>query len=93
SAFQMLNNALVMQECDQAYYGRVMSITMLAWGFNGLAGYPFGALADASGERTTLLLMGSIVVGATVVTALLSTALSRRTPALRPQVATAGGGE
>ena len=93
SAFQMLNNALVMQECDRAFYGRVMSITMLAWGFNGLAGYPFGALADASGERTTLLLMGTIVVSATVVTALLSVALSRRTPTPSRRVATVGSSE
>ena len=93
SAFQMLNNSLVMQECDQAYYGRVMSITMLAWGFNGLAGFPFGALADVSGERTTLFVMGSIVLAATVVTALRSAALSRRQPTLIPRVATAGGGE
>lgn len=93
SAFQMLNSALVMQECDQAYYGRVMSITMLAWGFNGLAGFPFGALADASGERATLLLMGSIVVAATVVTAFFSAALGRREPRMRPQVASVAGGE
>ena len=93
SAFQMLNNSLVMQECDQAYYGRVMSITMLAWGFNGLAGFPFGALADVSGERTTLFVMGSIVLAATVVTALRSAALSRRQPTLIPRVAIAGGGE
>ena len=36
--FQMLNNALVMQEAEPAFYGRVMSLTMLAWGFNGLVG-------------------------------------------------------
>ncbi|MEO6045508.1 MAG: hypothetical protein ABIQ47_16535, partial [Tepidiformaceae bacterium] len=93
SAFQMLNNALVMQECDRAYYGRVMSITMLAWGFNGLAGFPLGELADATDERTTLLLMGSIVLAATVVTGFFSAALSRREPALHAQVATVAGGE
>ncbi|MBA4180611.1 MAG: hypothetical protein C0506_08500 [Anaerolinea sp.] len=93
SAFQMLNNALVMQESDQAYYGRVMSITMLAWGFNGLAGYPFGRLADASGERATLLLMGTLVVSATLITAAFHAALSRRQPAGVVAVATVAGGK
>lgn len=92
-AFQMLNNALVMQECDQAFYGRVMSITMLAWGFNGLAGYPFGALADASGERATLLLMGAIVTAATVVTAILSVALGKRVSGAVVRVASVASGE
>jgi MFS family permease len=62
SVFQMLNNALVMQESDPAYYGRVMSLTMLAWGFNGLAGWPFGMLADAVGEKPTLVVMGVLVI-------------------------------
>lgn len=93
SAFQMLNNALVMQESDQAYYGRVMSVTMLAWGFNGLAGYPFGRLADASGERTTLLAMGLLVLFATLLTALFHASLAKRAPAGRPAVAAAAGGK
>ncbi len=62
AVFQMLNNALMMQESDPAYYGRVMSLTMLAWGFNSLAGLPFGFLADGIGERRTLLIMGMLVV-------------------------------
>ena len=92
AAFQMLNNSLVMQESDQAFYGRVMSVTMLAWGFNGLVGYPFGRLADASGEQTTLLLMGILVVAVTLVTALVHASLSRREPARAAPVATAAGG-
>ena len=70
-----------------------MSITMLAWGFNGLAGFPLGELADATDERTTLLLMGSIVLAATIVTGFFSAALSRREPTLHAQVATVAGGE
>lgn len=62
SAFQLLNNSLVMQEADQSYYGRVMSLTMMAWGLNGLIGFPFGLLADAIGERETLFIMGSMVL-------------------------------
>jgi MFS family permease len=62
SAFQMLNNALVMNEAAAEYYGRVMSLTMVAWGLNGLAGLPFGLLADSIGERQTLALMGAVVL-------------------------------
>ena len=78
SIFQMLNNALIMQESDPAFYGRVMSLTMLAWGFNSLAGYPIGAFADASGERAALLVMGISVIAVTVVTMAVYHALSRQ---------------
>ncbi|PFG75378.1 MFS transporter [Tepidiforma thermophila] len=67
-AFQVLNNAIVMREAEPAYHGRVMSLTMLAWGVNGLVAYPFGALADWIGERETLGVMAAgvlvIVAGA-----------------------------
>lgn len=45
-----------------------MSITMLAWGFNGIARLPFGFLADAPRERQTLALMGTLVLAMTVAT-------------------------
>lgn len=79
-AFQMLNNALVMQESEPAYYGRVMSLTMLAWGANGLAGLPFGLLADAVGERATVFVMGSIVLGSVGIAAAVFAAIQGRTP-------------
>lgn len=92
-AFQMLNNALVMHESDPAYYGRVMSLTMLAWGFNGLAGFPFGLLADGIGERHTLLIMGACVLGVTAATIAASRNLRRQPPARLTPIpdATAGG--
>lgn len=69
--FQMLNNALVMRESEPAYYGRVMSLTMLAWGFNGLAGFPVGIMGDQLGERGATLVMGLavlvVVAGASVI--------------------------
>lgn len=76
--FQMLNNSLVMQECDQQFFGRVMSLTMMAWGFNGLAGLPFGYMADEMGERETLILMGVLVVVASIVAAMVHTTIDRR---------------
>jgi MFS family permease len=80
SAFQLLNNSLIMQEADQAYYGRVMSLTMMAWGLNGLVGFPFGLLADGIGERQTIFIMAMLVIAVTGVATLLHLALGRRTP-------------
>jgi MFS family permease len=92
SAFQLLNNALVMQESDPAYFGRVMSLTMLAWGMNGLVGLPFGLLADAAGERWTLMLMGAIVCGVVISSAVAYSMIGRRPPtATAPIEAPAGG--
>ncbi|MEX2237548.1 MAG: MFS transporter [Dehalococcoidia bacterium] len=61
SGFQTLNSALVLREANPAYYGRVMSLMMLAWGFAGVAGLPVGVLADAIGERGALIGMGTAV--------------------------------
>ncbi|MEO8538685.1 MAG: MFS transporter [bacterium] len=78
AGFQLLNNSLIMQETDQAYYGRVMSLTMMAWGLNGLVGYPFGILADSVGERETIFLMGALVVAVTATALVIHLALGRR---------------
>ncbi len=80
SAFQLLNNSLIMQEADQAYYGRVMSLTMMAWGLNGLVGFPFGLLADQIGERQTIFIMAMLVLAVVGAATLLHLALGRRTP-------------
>ena len=97
SGFQLINNALIMTEADPAFHGRVMSITMLAWGFNSLVAWPFGLFADAFGERQTLMLMAAIVLAFTAATTLLGTMVSSRArpgaePAHHP-VATIAGGE
>lgn len=54
SGFQLLNNVNLMERTDGAYLGRVMALTMMAFGFNSIAAYPIGLAADALGERTTL---------------------------------------
>jgi MFS family permease len=56
--FQSLNGAVVVNECDPAYLGRMMSLTMLAFAGFGLMGLPVGLLADALGERGALAVMG-----------------------------------
>ncbi len=95
SMFQMINNALIMKEADPAYHGRVMSLTMLGWGFNSLVAWPFGLFADRAGERETLLLMAALVLSVTAATTFFGMILGRRAqpePHIVP-VATIAGGE
>ncbi len=57
SGFQMLNNVNLMQRCQPQFFGRVMAVTMMAFGVNSLVAYPIGQLADHAGERTTMALL------------------------------------
>jgi MFS family permease len=84
-----------MHEADPKYYGRVMSITMMAWGFNGLAGLPFGYMADGFGERQTLAVMGVLVFVVTGFVMAWLGAIGRRTPVEvgAEPAAAAGGGQ
>ena len=50
---------------------------MMAWGLNGLVGYPFGLLADAVGERETIFLMGTMVLAVIATTAVVNASLGR----------------
>jgi DHA3 family macrolide efflux protein-like MFS transporter len=60
--FQSLNGAVIVRTSEPAYFGRVFSLTMLAFAGFGLIGLPIGLLADALGERVALRGMG-IAVG------------------------------
>lgn len=66
SAFQSLNNALVLSNSDRAYHGRVQSLMMLSFSGFGIAALPIGLLADAVGIATTLLGMGVVALLAMV---------------------------
>jgi predicted MFS family arabinose efflux permease len=63
SGFQMSNQVLLMQRTDPAYFGRVMSLTMTAFGLQMIVGFPAGALADQVGERATLMLLAVCSLG------------------------------
>ncbi len=67
SGFQMCNQVTLMERTDPAYFGRVMSLTMTAFGLQMIVGFPAGALADAVGERVTLTVMA--IACSTIVTA------------------------
>jgi MFS family permease len=54
SGFQMLNNVTLMQRTSPRFFGRVMAVTMMAFGLNAIVAYPIGAIADQAGERETM---------------------------------------
>ena len=62
SAFQSLNNSLVLTLSDNEYHGRIQSLMMLSFSGFGMAALPLGVVADAIGLRTTLMGMGLISV-------------------------------
>ncbi len=76
--FQTLCGAFVIREAEPRFVGRVVSVTMLAFGGLGLMGLPVGFVADAIGERGTLAILG-VAVCAIVVW--LRIALMRARPA------------
>lgn len=70
SAFQSLNNSLVLGQTDPAYHGRVQSLMMLSFSGFGMMALPLGAVADAVGIRATLLGMGGTAMVAVLASAL-----------------------
>ena len=54
----MILQARIMMNTESAYYGRVMSFTMMAWGVQMVFAGPAGVLADAIGEREVFAIMG-----------------------------------
>ena len=54
SAFQTLNNAIALRLTAPDYYGRVIGLVFIAWGFTSLASLPVGYLGDLLGERAVL---------------------------------------
>ena len=78
SGFMLVNNSLIMAHTDPAYFGRVMSLTMLAWGVQGALALPFGVLADGVGEREMLAIVGVVLLAVTVVAAMAMLRLARR---------------
>ena len=59
--FMTLVGAVIVRACEPGFFGRVMSLTMLAFAGFGLMGLPIGLLADALGERSALAMMGGAV--------------------------------
>ncbi len=62
SAFQALNNSLVLSIADVEYHGRVQSLIMLSFTGFGLVALPMGLAADTYGIRPTMAGMGLAVI-------------------------------
>ncbi len=79
--FQSSNGAVIARTTDPAYFGRVFSLTMLAFAGFGLMGLPIGLLADGIGERGALLSMSAMVCAIVVLVAVVLARSVRRGPA------------
>lgn len=66
SGTMLVNQSLMMANTKPAYFGRVMSFAMMAFGFQALFGPVWGGIADAIGGPETMALIGVIAAGATV---------------------------
>jgi len=82
SGFQMLNNVNLMERTDPAYFGRVMAVTMMAFGVNSIVAYPVGIIADQIGERATLAGLAAVCLAVVAAGAV----AFRSAPASEPQV-------
>jgi predicted MFS family arabinose efflux permease len=75
--FQSSNGAVIVRACEPEYFGRVFSLTMLAFAGFGLMGLPIGLLADALGERGALRAMALAVALVCAIAALRLRAIAR----------------
>ncbi|MBK7127191.1 MAG: MFS transporter [Dehalococcoidia bacterium] len=87
--FQTLNGAIVSHITEPEYFGRVVSLTFLAFAASSIFALPVGFLADAIGERPTIWITGSIVTAATAMFWLLERAAESDSVPV-PAAATAG---
>ena len=78
----MLLQAHIMTHTEPAYYGRVMSFTMMAWGLQMLVGLPVGLFADLLGEREIMAILGLLSLVIAVGGTMGWLALIRRAPAI-----------
>ena len=90
----MILQARVMMHTESAYYGRVMSFTMMSWGVQMLCGLPAGILADWLGEREVLAATGllSFVVTGLAFLGWIAIRKDDRPPPLAPVPAIASNG-
>ena len=62
-----LNQALIMEEVDDEYRGRVMSVFMMNFGLMPLGVLPAGALAERFGGQFAIMILGALLLLATTV--------------------------
>lgn len=62
TAFQAVNNSLILTTSPVEYHGRVQGLLMLSFSGFAIAALPLGRVADAVGIRSTLTSMGLMVM-------------------------------
>jgi predicted MFS family arabinose efflux permease len=72
-----LGESLVIEATDDAFRARVMSLNMMSYGLMPLGALPMGYAIDTLGAQTTLVIVGLILLVATVVLMLGSSTLRR----------------
>jgi MFS family permease len=80
SAFQALNNTMMLMGSETSYHGRMQSLMMLSFSGFGLMALPLGAIADAIGLRATFAGMGFVTAVAMVAYFFVRPAVERRHP-------------
>ena len=70
AGFLLLNQTLMLTNTKPAYYGRMTSMTMMAFGSQALLSPVWGAVADSIGIRTAMLIVGLVGVTAMLATGL-----------------------
>jgi MFS family permease len=93
TAYQTLNNTMLMDEADPSYYGRVMSVNMLTFSVMPLMAVPLGALADLIGASQIFAIMGGVVVAFMLFTAVINPGYTFGRQATREQRGDAFGDE
>ena len=81
SGFMLLDNSLLMSNSKPAFFGRVMSLTMMAFGTQALLAPIWGALADSIGIRETMAIVGVVAL---IAMALMTLAWLRMRGSIRP---------
>jgi hypothetical protein len=82
----LVDNSLLMASADPAYHGRVMSLAMMGFGSQALLAPVWGAMADAIGVRTTLLVVGLAAATVTTLIGVSWMAIRRHAPVTRAVV-------
>ena len=72
-----LGQSLSIEATDDAFRARVMSLNMMSFGFMPLGALPMGYSVDKLGAETTLLIVGVMLLVATVLLMVTSSTLRR----------------
>jgi predicted MFS family arabinose efflux permease len=83
SAFQALNNTMVLMGSRSSFHGRMQSLMMLSFSGFGLMALPLGLLADAVGLRVTFAAMGTATTVAMAAYFVVRPIVERRYPTPR----------